>query len=116
MNVYQKTENQNLALNAAKSIGCQIINIGAGDLIEGRPILVLGLIWQIIRIQVRNCSSVCIPFHLCNLYALRFQLLGAISLRNIPELVLLLNEGETMAEFLKLNPELILLRSGAPTP
>lgn len=28
MNVYQKTENQNLALNAAKSIGCQVINIG----------------------------------------------------------------------------------------
>eukprot|EP01031_Cornospumella_fuschlensis_P026248 gene26248-31707_t len=88
MNVYQKTENQNLALNAAKAIGCQIINIGAGDLIEGRPILVLGLVWQVIRIQ----------------------LLGAISLRNIPELVLLLNDGETMAEFLKLNPELILLR------
>jgi plastin-1 len=36
MNVYQKTENQNLAINAAKSIGCQVTNIGAGDLIEAR--------------------------------------------------------------------------------
>lgn len=27
---------QNLALNAAKSIGCQVVNIGAQDLIEGR--------------------------------------------------------------------------------
>ncbi len=88
LNVYQKTENQNLALNAAKAIGCQVINIGAQDLIEGRPILVLGLVWQIIKIQ----------------------LLSQISLRNIPELVLLLNEDETMADFLKLHPELILLR------
>ena len=88
MNVYQKTENQNLALNAAKAIGCQVINIGAQDLIEGRPILVLGLVWQIIKIQ----------------------LLSQISLRNIPELVLLLNDDETLADFLKLHPELILLR------
>lgn len=88
LNVYQKTENQNLALNAAKSIGCQIINIGAQDLIEGRPILVLGLVWQVIKIQ----------------------LLSQISLRNFPELVLLLNDGETMADFMKLHPELILLR------
>ncbi len=88
MNVYQKTENQNLALNAAKAIGCQIINIGAQDLIEGRPILVLGLVWQVIKIQ----------------------LLSQISLRNFPELVLLLNEGESMADFMKLHPELILLR------
>lgn len=88
MNVYQKTENQNLALNAAKSIGCQVINIGAQDLIEGRPILILGLVWQIIKIQ----------------------LLSQISLKNFPELVLLLNEGETMADFMKLHPEVILLR------
>ena len=88
LNVYQKTENQNLALNAAKAIGCQVVNIGAQDLIEGRPILVLGLVWQIIKIQ----------------------LLSQISLRNVPELVLLLQDDETMADFLKLHPELILLR------
>eukprot|EP01032_Pedospumella_encystans_P019987 gene19987-22718_t len=88
LNVYQKTENQNLALNAAKAIGCQVVNIGAQDLIEGRPILVLGLVWQIIKIQ----------------------LLSQISLRNVPELVLLLEDDETMADFLKLHPELILLR------
>lgn len=88
MNVYQKTENLNLALNAAKGIGCQIINIGAADLIEGRPILVLGLLWQIIKIQ----------------------LLSQISLKNYPELVLLLQEGEDMAALMKLPPEDILLR------
>lgn len=88
LNVYQKTENQNLALNAAKAIGCQVVNIGAQDIIDGSPTLILGLVWQIIRIQ----------------------LLSQISLRNFPELVLLLNEGETMAEFMKLHPEVILLR------
>lgn len=88
LNIYQKTENQNLALNAAKSIGCQVVNIGAQDIIDGSPTLILGLVWQIIRIQ----------------------LLSQISLKNFPELVLLLNEGETMAEFMKLHPEVILLR------
>jgi hypothetical protein len=88
LSIYKKTENQNLALNAAKSIGCQVINIGAQDLIEGRPHLVLGLVWQIIKIQ----------------------LLGQISLNNVPELVLLLEDEETLADFLKLPAELILLR------
>jgi len=36
LNVYQRTENLNLALNAAKSIGCQIVNIGSQDILEGR--------------------------------------------------------------------------------
>ena len=88
MNVYQKSENINLALNAAKAIGCQVVNIGAQDLIEGRPILILGLLWQIIRIQ----------------------LLSHVSLKEHPELVVLLNDGETLAAFLKLPPEQILVR------
>jgi plastin-1 len=46
------SQNINLALNAAKSIGCQVVNIGAQDILEGRPILILGLIWQIIKIQL----------------------------------------------------------------
>lgn len=36
INVYQKSENINLALNAAKSIGCQIVNIGAQDIMDGK--------------------------------------------------------------------------------
>ena len=88
MNVYQKTENINLALNAAKSIGCQVINIGAYDILEGKPILILGLVWQIIKIQ----------------------LLSMISLKYHPELVVLLEEGEELQHFIKLPPEQILLR------
>eukprot|EP01041_Mallomonas_annulata_P003796 gene3796-7544_t len=81
LNVYQKTENLNLALNAARGIGCQ-------DLLEGRPILILGLVWQIIKIQ----------------------LLSNISLKNYPELVVLLNKGEEMESLLKLSSEEILIR------
>jgi len=88
LNVYQKTENLNLALNAARAIGCQVVNIGAHDLLEGRPILVLGLVWQIIKIQ----------------------LMSSISIKNYPELVVLLNPGEDMAALLKLSSDEILLR------
>lgn len=88
LSVYQKIENLNLALNAAKSIGCQIVNIGAQDLLEGRPILVLGILWQIIKIQ----------------------LLSKISLKNHPEIVLLLEPGEELLAFMKLPPEDILMR------
>ncbi|GMI19376.1 hypothetical protein TrCOL_g7642 [Triparma columacea] len=88
MNVYQKTENQNLAINAARSIGCQVVNVGAADLIEGRPILVLGLLWQIIKLQLTS----------------------SISLKDCPELVLLLEDGEELDDLLKLSPEDILLR------
>uniref|UniRef100_A0A8C3V9D9 Plastin-3 n=1 Tax=Catharus ustulatus TaxID=91951 RepID=A0A8C3V9D9_CATUS len=43
-------ENLNLALNSASAIGCHVVNIGAEDLREGKPHLVLGLLWQIIKI------------------------------------------------------------------
>lgn len=88
LNVYQKTENINLALNAAKSIGCQVVNIGAADIMEGTPTLILGLVWQIIKIQ----------------------LLSVVSLKCCPELVVLLQEGEELQTFMKLPPETILLR------
>ncbi|GMH94672.1 hypothetical protein TrVE_jg1997 [Triparma verrucosa] len=88
MNVYQKTENQNLAINAARAIGCQVVNVGAMDLIEGRPILILGLIWQIIKLQLTS----------------------NISLKDCPELVLLLEDGEELEDLLKLSAEDILLR------
>ncbi|EEY59944.1 fimbrin-like protein [Phytophthora infestans T30-4] len=88
LNVYQKTENQNLCINAAKSIGCSVVNIGPDDLIEGKPILVLGLVWQIIKIQLTS----------------------SINLKNHPELMRLLLDGETLEAFMKLPPDQILLR------
>lgn len=88
LNIYEKTENHNLSINAAKSIGCSVVNIGPSDLIEGKPILVLGLVWQIIKIQLTS----------------------SINLKNHPELMRLLFEGESLEEFMKLPPDQILLR------
>ena len=38
---FRSTENINLGLNSAKSIGCTVVNIGQGDIKEGRGHLVL---------------------------------------------------------------------------
>uniref|UniRef100_A0A8C6SXA4 Plastin-3 n=1 Tax=Neogobius melanostomus TaxID=47308 RepID=A0A8C6SXA4_9GOBI len=50
LNQFTTQENLNLALNSASAIGCHVVNIGAQDLKEGKPHLVLGLLWQIIKI------------------------------------------------------------------
>jgi plastin-1 len=34
LNAWEKKENQNIAINSAKSIGCQVVNIGATDMIN----------------------------------------------------------------------------------
>ena len=34
LNMWEKKENQNVAINSAKSIGIQVVNIGATDLIN----------------------------------------------------------------------------------
>jgi len=88
MNPFQMTENQNLCINSAKAIGCSVVNMGPTDLMEGKVHLVLGLIWQIIRIG----------------------LLASINLKNHPYLIRLLEPGETLEDLLKLSPEQILLR------
>jgi len=87
-NVFQKNQNQTLALNAARSIGCQFVGIGAMDLINGEPHLVLALLWQLIKAAV----------------------LSHISLAEHPYLVRLLTGDETIATLMKLPPEKILLR------
>jgi hypothetical protein len=42
--------NHDMTIDAAKKIGCQIVNIGATDLSAGTPHLVLGVLWQIIKV------------------------------------------------------------------
>ena len=88
LNVYQVNENQNIAVNAAKAIGCKVVNVHNEDLIEGREHIVLGLVWQIVRIQ----------------------LLSQINLHTRPELVRLLEPGEELSDLLKLPPDQLLLR------
>ncbi|XP_068596629.1 plastin-2-like [Brachionichthys hirsutus] len=88
LNEFTTQENLNLALNSASSIGCQVVNIGAQDLKEGKPHLVLGLLWQIIKIG----------------------LFANIGLSNNAAIGALLEEGESLAELMKLSPEELLLR------
>ncbi|KAL2109379.1 hypothetical protein VUR80DRAFT_2511 [Thermomyces stellatus] len=88
LNHFQMTENNNIVIESAKGIGCSVVNIGSGDIIEVREHLILGLIWQIIR----------------------RGLLGKIDIKLHPELYRLLEEDETLEQFLRLPPEQILLR------
>ena len=88
LTLYTKHENLTLALNSSQAIGCNIINIDAHDLSKGKPHLVLGLLWQIIRIGLFN----------------------QITLEHCPGLVQLLGENEQMSDLLGLSPEQILIR------
>lgn len=88
LNAFHMTENNNIVINSAKGIGCSVVNIGSQDIIEVREHLILGLIWQIIR----------------------RGLLGKIDIKLHPELYRLLEDDETLEQFLRLPPEQILLR------
>jgi plastin-1 len=88
LNAFQITENLNVVVNSAKAIGCSVVNIGAADIMEGREHLILGLIWQIIKIGLQS----------------------NIDIKHHPELFRLLNPGEQLEEFIKLPVEQILLR------
>lgn len=52
MSSYMKIENLNLAINSAKGIGCSVVNIGAQDIMNGTEHIILGLIWQIVRVRL----------------------------------------------------------------
>uniref|UniRef100_A0A1I8IEV3 Calponin-homology (CH) domain-containing protein n=1 Tax=Macrostomum lignano TaxID=282301 RepID=A0A1I8IEV3_9PLAT len=85
---YRRHENLVLAINSAESIGCCVVNIGAKDISERRQHIVLGLLWQIIRIG----------------------LVKDITLAQHRELAALLLPGETVEELRQLSPEDLLLR------
>lgn len=85
---FQVTENNNVVINSVKAIGCSVVNIGSQDLAEGREHLILGLIWQVIKVG----------------------LFANIDIKLHPELYRLLEEDETLDDFLKLPADAILLR------
>ena len=88
MNVFFQHENLNLAISAAKSIGYNVINIFPETFMEEKQVMILGILWQIVKNVV----------------------LGQINLKQFPELVRLLNEGEQLSDLLKLSQEELLLR------
>lgn len=88
LNAFKIHENQILVVNSANAIGCSVVNIGAEDLVKGKAHLLLGLLWQIIRIG----------------------LFANISLASNPNIAALLREGETLEDLMRLSPEELLLR------
>ncbi|XVE72495.1 hypothetical protein DITRI_Ditri11bG0043700 [Diplodiscus trichospermus] len=88
LNPWERNENHTLCLNSAKAIGCTVVNIGTQDLVEGRPHLLLGLISQIIKIQ----------------------LLADLNLKKTPQLVELVDDSKEVEELLSLAPEKVLLK------
>ncbi|CDO96275.1 unnamed protein product [Kluyveromyces dobzhanskii CBS 2104] len=88
LNTFTASENANIVINSAKAIGCVVVNVHSEDIIEGKEHLILGLIWQIIR----------------------RGLLSKIDIKLHPELYRLLEDDETLEQFLRLPPEQILLR------
>uniref|UniRef100_A0AC35TZE1 Calponin-homology (CH) domain-containing protein n=1 Tax=Rhabditophanes sp. KR3021 TaxID=114890 RepID=A0AC35TZE1_9BILA len=88
LNTYTKLENLTLSLMSAQAIGCAIINIDADDLFKGKPHLVLGLLWQIIRIGLFN----------------------QIDLSNVPGLLRILDKDENVESLRKMSPEDILVK------
>ncbi|KAM1411673.1 hypothetical protein ACFX1X_024535 [Malus domestica] len=88
LNPWERNENHTLCLNSAKAIGCTVVNIGTQDLVEARPHLVLGLISQIIKIQ----------------------LLADLNLKKTPQLVELVDDSQDVEELLGLPPDKVLLK------
>lgn len=56
LSLFEMNENNQIVINAAKSIGVKALYLSATDLREGaeKPHLILGLIWQLVRIQLLN--------------------------------------------------------------
>ena len=88
LNNFSVLENNTICLESAKAIGCSVVNVRPKDLVSGNKVLILGLVWQIIRIG----------------------LFSQITLANHPELYRLLEDDETIEDLLALPIDQLLLR------
>lgn len=88
LNPWERNENHTLCLNSAKAIGCTVVNIGTQDIVEGRTHLVMGLISQIIKIQM----------------------LSTLNLRKTPQLLAMVEDSKDMEELMSSTPEKVLLK------
>lgn len=88
LTTFKMTENLVLALNSASAIGCTVVSIDAHDLMAGKPHLVLGLFWQIIKVG----------------------LFADIEISRNEGLICLLSDGEQLDHLMSLSPEELLLR------
>ena len=80
LSLFHQTENINVAVQSAKSLGCSTVNIGPQDILEGRQHLILGLIWQIIKIGLfakvfspLTIRSLCNAIRSCFVFCVRVK-------------------------------------------
>uniref|UniRef100_A0A914PMW7 Calponin-homology (CH) domain-containing protein n=1 Tax=Panagrolaimus davidi TaxID=227884 RepID=A0A914PMW7_9BILA len=117
LNTYSKLENLNMAVTSCTKIGCNVVNIDADDISKGKPHLILGIIWQIIRVGLfRRINWENMPAMVSLLDD------TCISTNEEPQIgidevatpsrvsVASLNESKTVDELRKLTPEQILIR------
>lgn len=88
MSTFEMIQNHDLAIKGAKDLGCNIINIGGLDLMEEKPYLLLGIVWQIVE----------------------KGLMSKVSLDAHPELISMMEANEDLAAFANKNPAENLLR------
>lgn len=88
LNIYKMDENLKLAINAATAIGCRIINITPKAIMDGKLHLIMGMVWQIMRIY----------------------LLERVNIKTVPSIILLAEEGESAKDIMELSSERILVR------
>ncbi|KCV68664.1 hypothetical protein H696_04955 [Fonticula alba] len=87
-NIFEATTNANLALEGLNKLGVPLVNAGPMDIVHGNRKIIMGILWQVMRVFLLH--TVCVNDH--------------------PELVLLMNKQETLQEFNDLPPEALLLR------
>lgn len=85
---WEIASNNNLFLEGCKKLGIKVVNVGSDDILNENVDLVLGLVWQLIR----------------------HHLLEGVNVVSHPELIRLLQKGETIQTLIELTPEKILLR------
>ncbi|KRX08464.1 Calponin homology domain [Pseudocohnilembus persalinus] len=51
LNIFKQQENLNLAITSAKSLGCKLVNITPQLIIDQREHIILGLTWQVIKVN-----------------------------------------------------------------
>ena len=77
-----------MGIAACKGLGIKMIGIDSNDFINKVPHMILGCLWQTIRMALTK----------------------KISLKDTPEIMKLAEEGEELKDLLKLQPEAILIR------
>ncbi|KAI8822005.1 calponin domain-containing protein [Fimicolochytrium jonesii] len=85
--LFEATNNLNIVIEAAKNVAV-VVNVAAEDFLRKKPDLVLGIIWQLIRAHL--LSDINVPSH--------------------PELIRLLQPGESLTQLMAFTNEQLLLR------